>query len=149
MPKSTLFESESFPDDTIWSGEYNGVIIEIFERDETDAEEVYALVNGDDILGAAIALASFLEDSPIDGVPFGAYIDPEDPTTVVITVQDQEYTTYSVENEESTGTLYIATDLQLEDDEIEYLQQNGKLPGYSDEDLDTALADVGDDDDFW
>lgn len=60
-----------------------------------------------------------------------------------------EYTSYSIEHDEESDALYIATDLQLEDDEIAYLQQNGKLPEYSDEDLDTELADVDDDDDFW
>jgi hypothetical protein len=60
------------------------------------------------------------------------------------------YTSYSIEtDEEGSGALYIATDLQLEDDEMDYLIQNGVLPPFTDEDLDTELAAVGDDDDFW
>lgn len=150
MPTSKLFESEHTGDVPVWTGVQDGVTIELFDREETGAEEIYAGVEGTDVVRAAIALATFLEDAPIDGVPFEAYVDPEDPTTVVITVQGMPYTSYSIEtDEENSGALYVATDLQLDDEEMDYLIQNGTLPPYTDEDLDTELAAVGDDDDFW
>lgn len=149
MATSTLFEAETPLDNPIWTGVQDGTTIEFFERGETGAEEIYASVEGTDVVRAAIALATFLEDAPIDGVPFEAHVDPDDPTSIIITVQGMEYTSYSIEHDEESDALFIATDLDLEDDEIAYLQQNGKLPEYSDEDLDTELADVGDDDDFW
>lgn len=149
MTTSTLFESEHTSDIPVWTGVENGTIIELFNREETGAEEIYAAVEGTDVVKAAVDLATFLEDQPIDGVPFGAHVDPQDPTTIIITVQDKPYTSYSIERDEDTKALYIATDLQLDDDELEFLIQNGVLPSYSDEDLDIALADVGDDEDFW
>lgn len=149
MPTSTLFESE-YPEDTpIWTGVQNGTTIEFFERGETGAEEIYASVIGTDVTRAAVNLATFLEDAPIDGVPFEAHVDPEDPTNIIISVQGAEYTSYSIERDEETGDMYIATDLQLEDDEIQYLKANGVLPSYTDEELAAAMADVDDDDDFW
>lgn len=150
MPTSKLFESEHTADVPVWTGVQDGVTIELFDREETGAEEIYAAVEGTDVVRAAIALATFLEDAPIDGVPFEAHVDPEDPTSVVITVNGVPYTDYSIEtDEENSGALYVATDMQLDDDELDYLIQNGVLPPFSDEDLSTALADVGDDDDFW
>lgn len=150
MPTSKLFESEHTADVPVWTGVQDGVTIELFDREETGAEEIYAAVEGTDVVRAAVALATFLEDAPIDGVPFEAHVDPEDPTTVVITVNGVPYTDYSIEtDEENSGALYVATDMQLDDDELDYLIQNGVLPPFSDEDLSTALADVGDDDDFW
>lgn len=150
MPTSKLFESEHPSDAPVWTGVQDGVTIELFDREETGAEEIYAAVEGTDVVRAAVALATFLEDAPIDGVPFEAHVDPQDPTTVVITVNGVPYTDYSIEtDEENSGALYVATDMQLDDDELDYLIQNGVLPPFSDEDLSTALADVGDDDDFW
>lgn len=150
MPTSKLFESEHTADVPVWTGVQDGVTIELFDREETGAEEIYAAVEGTDVVRAAVALATFLEDAPIDGVPFEAHVDPEDPTSVVITVNGVPYTDYSIEtDEENSGALYVATDMQLDDDELDYLIQNGVLPPFSDEDLSTALADVGDDDDFW
>lgn len=150
MPTSKLFESERPSDAPVWTGVQDGVTIELFDREETGAEEIYAAVEGTDVVRAAVALATFLEDAPIDGVPFEAHVDPQDPTTVVITVNGVPYTDYSIEtDEENSGALYVATDMQLDDDELDYLIQNGVLPPFSDEDLSTALADVGDDDDFW
>ncbi|AER70280.1 hypothetical protein F416_gp148 [Salmonella typhimurium phage PhiSH19] len=149
MPISKLFESDSPADMPIWTGVQDGTTIEFFERGETGAEEIYASVQGTDVVRAAVALATFLEDAPIDGIPFEAHVDPEDPTSIIITVQGAEYTSYSIEHDEETGALFIATDLQLEDDEIEYLKQNGRLPEYSDEELDSAFDNVDDEDDFW
>lgn len=149
MAISKLFESENAGDYPIWTGVQNGTIIELYDREETGAEEIYASVEGGDVVTAAINLASFLEDSPIDGIPFEAHVDPEDPTTVIVTVQGTPYTSYDIEVDEESGSQYVATDLQLEDDELDYLIANGVLPPYSDEDLDIALADVGDDEDFW
>lgn len=150
MPTSKLFESEHTNDIPVWTGVQDGITIELFDREETGAEEIYAGVEGTDVVRAAVALATFLEDAPIDGVPFEAHVDPEDPTSIVITVNGVPYTSYSIEtDEEGSGALYIATDLQLEDDEMDYLIQNGVLPPFTDEDLDTELAAVGDDDDFW
>lgn len=150
MPTSKLFESERPSDAPVWTGVQDGITIELFDREETGAEEIYAGVEGTDVVRAAVALATFLEDAPIDGVPFEAHVDPEDPTSIIITVNGAPYTSYSIEtDEEGSGALYVATDLQLEDDEMDYLIQNGVLPPFSDEDLDIALGDVGDDDDFW
>lgn len=149
MKTSTLFESEAPGDFPIWTGVQDGTTIELFDREETGAEEIYASVEGTDVVRAAVALATFLEDSPIDGVAFDAHVDPEDPTSVVVTVQGMDYTAYSIETDEETGAMYVATDLQLEDDELDYLIQNGTLPPYTDEDLDIELAAVGDDEDFW
>ncbi|BBK03760.1 hypothetical protein [Enterobacter phage EspM4VN] len=150
MLTSKLFESERPSDAPVWTGVQDGITIELFDREETGAEEIYAGVEGTDVVRAAVALATFLEDAPIDGVPFEAHVDPEDPTSVIITVNGMAYTSYSIEtDEEGSGALYVATDLQLEDDEMDYLIQNGVLPPFSDEDLDTELAAVGDDDDFW
>lgn len=146
MPASTLFEAESPTDNPIWTGVQDGTTIEIFYRDETAAEEVYASVSGTDVVRAAVALATFLEDAPIDGVPFEAHVDPDDPTVIIITVQGTEYTSYSIEHDEENGSMFIATDLDLEDDEIDYLQQNGRLPPYTDEELDD---EVDDEEDFW
>ncbi|WPJ72074.1 hypothetical protein DEEACLCL_00057 [Salmonella phage CRW-SP2] len=149
MAISKLFESESPTDLPIWTGVQDGTTIEFFERGETGAEEIYASVDGTDVVRAAVNLATFLEDSPIDGVPFEAHVDPDDPTSIIVTVQGMEYTSYSIEHDEVTGALFIATDLQLEDDEIEYLKQYGRLPQYSDEELDAMGDDVSDDEDFW
>lgn len=149
MPTSTLFEAESPTDNPIWTGVQDGTTIEVFYRGETGAEEVYAAVQGTDVVRAAVNLATFLEDAPIDGIPFEAHVDPEDPTVIIITVQGTEYTSYSIEHDEESGDMFIATDLDLEDDEIEYLKQNGRLPVYTDEDLDAMGDGVDDDDDFW
>lgn len=149
MTVSNLFESESPTDIPIWTGVQDGTTIEFFERGETGAEEIYASVQGTDVVRAAVNLATFLEDSPIDGVPFEAHVDPDDPTSIVVTVQGMEYTSYSIEHDEETGALFIATDLQLEDDEIEYLKQNGRLPQYSDEELDAMDDGIDDNEDFW
>lgn len=148
MPISKLFEAEHPSDAPIWTGVKDGTTIEFFERGETGAEEIYASVNGNDVVTAAINLASFLEDQPIDGVPFQAHVDPEDPTSIIITVNGYVYTSYSIEQDLESDAMYIATDLQLEDDEIEYLKQNGVLPSYSDEELD-AYDDIDDEEDFW
>lgn len=149
MAQSSLFESESPTDIPIWTGVQNGTTIEFFERGETGAEEIYASVQGTDVVTAAVNLATFLEDSPIDGVPFEAHVDPDDPTSIIVTVQGLEYTSYAIEHDDETGALFIATDLQLEDEEIAYLQQNGHLPQYSDEELDAMFDNVSDDEDFW
>lgn len=150
MPTSKLFESEHTGDVPVWTGVQDGVTIELFDREETGAEEIYAAVEGTDVVRAAVALATFLEDAPIDGVPFEAHVDPEDPTSVIITVNGVPYTDYSIESdEENADALYVATDLQLEDEELDYLIQNGVLPPYSDEDLDIELSKVADDEDFW
>lgn len=145
---STLFESENLNDVPIWTGVQDGTTIEFFERGETGAEEIYASVDGTDVVKAAVNLATFLEDTPIDGVPFEAHVDPEDPTSIIITVQGMDYTSYSIETDPDSGAMFIATDLQLEDDEIEYLKQYGRLPQYTDSELD-ADDGVDDEEDFW
>lgn len=148
MTTSKLFESDSPTDIPVWTGVQDGTTIELFERAETGAEEIYAAVQGTDVVRAAVNLATFLEDAPIDGVPFEAHVDPTDPTSIVITVQGVDYTSYSIETDEDSGALFIATDLQLEDDELDYLKQNGRLPAYTDEELDMDDG-VDDNDDFW
>lgn len=148
MPTSTLFEAESPTDNPIWTGVQDGTTIEVFYRGETGAEEIYASVQGTDVVRAAVNLATFLEDAPIDGVPFEAHVDPDDPTNIIITVQNIEYTSYSIEHDDENGSLFIATDLDLDDEEIDYLKQNGRLPPYTDEELDLDDG-VDDEEDFW
>ncbi|CBW38052.1 phage associated protein [Salmonella phage Vi01] len=148
MPISKLFEADTPADMPIWTGVQDGTTIEFFERGETGAEEIMHRYRAR-MCPRCRSPCNVLRRRPIDGIPFEAHVDPEDPTSIIITVQGSEYTSYSIEHDEETGALFIATDLQLEDDEIEYLKQNGRLPEYSDEELDSAFDEVDDEDDFW
>lgn len=125
MSVSKLFESEE-GDVPVWSGQYNGTVIEIFNREDTGAEEVYAGIDDGDMEYAATNLAAFLDSTiPED---FGAFLDPNDPTTVIITINDEPYTQFALEIDETTGEQFVVTDIQLDNEEMAYLVSNGTLP---------------------
>lgn len=141
--KSVIFEAAE--DDTpLWVGLFNGTTIEIYERPESGAEEVYASPGtSQSILDAAQNLAAFLDSAQPEDY-HASYGDSND--EVVVTVGDTPWTSFSIED---TGNgLVVAGDIQLEDAELDYLVTNGVLPD-PDKFGDVTIDMDNPEDDFW
>lgn len=140
--KSIIFEAAE--DDTpLWVGNFNGSTIEIYDRPESGAEEVYS--SADTIEKAAIDLAAFLDSAQPED--YSARISSEDASEVVVYVGGEPWVSFSVESAEG-GLMVVAGDIQLEDAEMDYLEQNGVLPD-PDKFGDVTIDMANPDDDFW
>uniref|UniRef100_A0AAU8L0I0 Uncharacterized protein n=1 Tax=Serratia phage Kevin TaxID=3161161 RepID=A0AAU8L0I0_9CAUD len=150
MLESKLFLKEADDvegeDSLVWVGEFNGTTIEIYERSDTGAEEIYAGVGDDGSLEKAAAdLAAFLDSAQPED--YQAQVSTEDPNIMLITIGGHPYSAFAIEGEGEDRV--VVGDLQIDDDEMDYLQVNGVLPDpkFGDEDLD--LGDTAGDEDFW
>lgn len=119
---------ESIEDDTpVWVGLFNGTTIEIYERDDTGAEEVYASpAEGRTLEQAACDLAAFLDSAQPEDYEAHRNI-TEEGEELVVTVGTEPWTSFVVETDEN-GTEVVVGDIQIDDAEMDYLQVNGVLP---------------------
>lgn len=142
--KTVLFESVE--DDTpLWVGSFNGSTIEIYERNDTAAEEVYCAPGANQsILDAAQNLAAFLDSAQPED--YQVENNEESGDEVLVSVGGTPWTSFAIED---TGNgLVVVADIQLEDAELDYLQQNGVLPD-PDKFGDVTIDMENPDDDFW
>lgn len=147
MLESKLFLTEADEGDgdgLVWVGEFNGTTIEIYERSDTGAEEIYAGVGDDGSLEKSAAdLAAFLDSAQPED--YKAQVSPEDPSIMLITIGGQPYSAFAIEGEGEDRV--VVGDLQIDDDEMDYLQVNGVLPDPKFGDMD--LGDIDGEEDFW
>ncbi|AVO22999.1 hypothetical protein HWB57_gp173 [Erwinia phage vB_EamM-Bue1] len=142
MTTSKLFEAVE-DDSPIWVGIFNGSTIEIYDRPETGAEEIYS--SADTIEKAATDLAAFLDSAQPED--YRAERTPDATDEVVVYVGNSPWTSFSIEGSED-GQMVVAGDIQLDDAELDYLQQNGVLPD-PDKFGDVTIDMDNPDDDFW
>ncbi len=148
MLESKLFlkeaDDEGSEDSLVWVGSFNGTTIEIYERADTGAEEIYAGVDdGVTLEKAAADLAAFLDSAQPED--YQAHVSEDDPSIMLITIGGKPYSAFAIEGEGEDRV--VVGDLQIDDDEMDYLQVNGVLPDPKFGDMD--LGDVDGDDDFW
>lgn len=147
MLESKLFikeADEGEEDSLVWVGSFNGTTIEIYERSDTGAEEIYAgAEEGKTLEQAAADLAAFLDSAQPED--YAAHVSTEDPSIMLITIGNQPYSAFSIEGEGEDRV--VVGDLQIDDDEMDYLQVNGVLPDPKFGDMD--LGDIDAEEDFW
>lgn len=144
--KTVLFESVE--DDTpLWVGSFNGSTIEIYERNDTAAEEVYCAPGANQsILDAACNLAAFLDSAQPEDYTASYPGNGMEQDEILVSVGGTPWTSYSIEMNGDVPV--VAGDIQLEDAELDYLMTNGVLPD-PDKFGDVTLDMDNPDDDFW
>jgi len=145
MTTSKLFESVE--DDTpLWVGSFNNTTLEIYDRPETGAEELYACPGeGQSLTDAACSLAAFLDSAQPED--YTAEIGTEgEGDEVIVSLGGQPWTSFYIETGEEGQVL--STDMQLDNAELDYLYTTGVLPD-PDKFGDVTLDLENPDDDFW